>query len=219
MADNQLAVDLREETGKGSARKMRAAGRIPGICYGAGADPTWISLDPRELEKLMSASAAGINTLIDLAGPGGLDGKLVMIKDLQRDPIAGHLLHADLYTVDVEKSIQVSVPVHLAGSAQGVKMGGIQDQVLREVELSCLPRAIPEELRVDVTQLGVGDSIHVRDIALPEGVTLLTDAALSVVAIVAPAVAAAEEEEGEEAEAAAEVAEEAPAPEKAESSD
>ena len=219
MADNQLAVDLRPETGKGAARKMRAVGRIPGVCYGAGGASTQIALDPRELEKLMASSAAGVNTLIDLAGPGELNGKLVMIKELQRDPVVGNLLHADLYAVDVEKRIQVSVPIHLLGSAHGVKMGGIQDQVLREVELSCLPRAIPEELKIDVSQLEIGQSVHVRDIELPEGVTLLTEPALSVVAIVAPAATAGEAEEGLEVEVAAEIAEERPAAESADSSD
>lgn len=203
MAETELAVEPRENTGKGVARKLRAAGRIPGVCYGAGAETKPIQLDPRALDQVIHSSAAGINTLIDLKGPEGLGGKLVLVKELQRDPVRGHLLHADLYEVDVKKAIHVSVPIHVSGTPRGViQEGGILDMVLREIELSCLPRSIPEELRLDVSELDVGDSLHVRDLALPEGVTLLSDGDLSVLSVVAPA--AAEEEaapaEGEEAE-------------------
>ena len=199
MAENELNIELRDSSGKGAARKMRAAGRIPGIFYAAGEAGQSVALDPRVLDRLISASAAGINTLFDLKGGGALDGKRVLVKEIQRDPVTGSPLHADLYAVDQDRTIQVSVPYRLTGTAAGVKMGGIVDHSLREVELSCLPRWIPEEIQVDIGELDVGDSLHVRDIALPENVTLISDPDLSVVSIVAPA--AAEEEavaEGEE---------------------
>jgi large subunit ribosomal protein L25 len=217
VAEYELNIELRDVKGKGAARKLRAVGRIPGIFYGADETAQSIALDPRALDRLVAASAAGMNTLFDLKGGGALEGKRVLVKEIQRDPVRGTPLHADLYAVDLDRTIQVSVPYHLTGSARGVKMGGIVDHSLREVELSCLPRWIPEEIPVDISELDVGDSLHVRDIPLPENVTLISDADLSVVSIVAPAAveeaAAASEEvapeepaEGEEAEAPSEPA-------------
>jgi large subunit ribosomal protein L25 len=201
MAENALAVESRSATGKGVARKLRATGRIPGIFYGGGSEPLPVQVEAHALVRLLETSSAGMNTLIDLKG-GGLDGKVVLVKELQRDPVNGAALHADFYAVDVDRLVTVSVPVHLEGTAVGVKMGGIVDHALREVELECLPRAIPEELRIDVTPLEMGDSLHVRDLPLPEGVELLTDGDLPVVSVVAPRVEEEEAPTEEEAEAA-----------------
>jgi large subunit ribosomal protein L25 len=220
VAENELVVQVREASGKGIARKLREAGRIPGICYGRNAPSVSITLNRTALERLLKASTAGMNTLIDLRVEGGghYDGKPVLVKELQRDPVTGRALHADLYAVDLQQTIQVSVPVHVTGSAEGVKMGGILDQTLREIELECMPQAIPQEIPVDVTPLGIGQSLHVRDLALPEGVTLLSDPELAVVLVAAPTVeevpAEAEAEAEEEAAAPAEEAE-APAEESA----
>jgi large subunit ribosomal protein L25 len=209
VAENALVVAARKETGKGVARKLRGAGRIPGVCYGGSASSVPITLDPRALERLLTRSDAGVNTLIDLKVEGGgeFDGRVVLLKELQRDPVSGRFLHADLYAVDLEQTVSVSVPICLTGIAEGVTMGGILDQSLRELDLECLPRSIPEEIPVDVTALGLGQSLHVRDLMMPEGVTLISDLDISVVSVVAPAAveeaAPAEEEvalaEGEEA--------------------
>ena len=186
MPDLQLAVEARATSGKGHARKLRAKGRIPAVCYAPGTGATAIQLDPKELDRLLHKSSAGMNTLIDLRG-GGLDGKVVLVKELQRDPVMGSLLHADLFAVDVDKAIEVKVPVRIVGTPTGVTFGGgILDFPLREIEVLCLPRAIPEELPIDVAALQVGDSIHVRDIALPAGVELVSDPELSVVSVVLP---------------------------------
>lgn len=206
MAEHVLAIETRSATGKGAARKLRATGMIPGVYYGGGSDPQPVQLNARELVRLLETSSAGINTLIDLKG-AALDGKVVLVKELQRDPVNGAALHADFYAVDVDRKVTVNVPVHLEGTAIGVKMGGIVDHALREIELECLPRAIPEELRIDVSALELGDSLHVRDIPLPAGVEVLTDVDLSVVSVVAPRVeeeeaAPAEGEEAAEGEAA-----------------
>lgn len=201
MSDYELAVEIRDGSGKGAARKLRATGRIPGICYGGGAAPQSIHLDPLALNRVITRSAAGVNTLIDLKG-GGLDGKVVLVKELQRDPVTGTLLHADLYSVDVDRTVEVEVPIHLSGTPVGVELGGgILEHSLRELQLECLPRAIPEEITADVSSLELGDSLHVRDLVLPEGVTLVSDPDLSVVSVVAPR---AEEEPTVVAEAAAE---------------
>ena len=218
MAENELVVEVREGAGKGAARKLRAAGRIPGVCYGRTLPSVGISLDPRALEHLLATSTAGMNTLFQLRieGVGDFDGKAVMVRELQRNPVNGRLLHADLYAVDLEQSIDVSVPLHITGTAAGVKMGGILDQALRALDLECMPQAIPREISVEVSALEIGDTIHVRDLVLPGGVSLLSDPDLAVVSVVAPAVeevAAPAAEEVPEAEAAAaeeEAAEEAP---------
>jgi large subunit ribosomal protein L25 len=190
VSENLLQIEVRGGTGKGVARKLRAAGRIPAVLYGRGAAAVSLALDPRALEQLLKTSAAGLNTLIDLAVEGRTDlaGKVVLVKELQREPVRGKLMHADLYEVDLTKTIQVSVPLHVVGNARGVAMaGGILDHALRELEVECLPRAIPDEIEVDVTELDVGGSIHVRDLRLPEGVKLLSDPDLSVVSVVLPA--------------------------------
>jgi large subunit ribosomal protein L25 len=185
-SDQQLAVEPRAGNGKGHARKLRAAGRIPAVCYAPGSAATAIQLDPKALDRLLLKSSAGMNTLIDLSG-GGLDGKVVLVKELQRDPVTSVLLHADLFAVDIDKPIEVKVPVRIVGTPTGVTFGGgILDFPLREIEVLCLPRAIPEDLPIDVAALQVGDSIHVREIALPAGVELISDPDLSVVSVVLP---------------------------------
>jgi large subunit ribosomal protein L25 len=209
MGEYALSVELRGARGKGVARKLRAAGRIPGVCYRRNAEPAAISLDPRELELLLRKASAGMNTLIDLrvAGGGDFDGRQVLVKELQRDPITGAYLHADLYAVDLTQKIHVSVPVHLKGVAAGVALaGGIMDHATRELDVECLPNAIPEEFAVDVSALEIGHSIHVRDLAVPEGVAILNDPDVPIVSVVAPSIAeeaapAAAAAEGEAAEA------------------
>jgi large subunit ribosomal protein L25 len=186
VGDHQLAVEPRAGCRKGHARKLRAAGRIPAVCYSPGSAATRITLDPKALDRLLLKSSAGMNTLIDLSG-GGLDGKVVLVKELQRDPVTSVLLHADLFAVDIDKPIEVKVPVRIVGTPTGVTFGGgILDFPMREIEVLCLPRAIPEDLPIEVGALQVGDSIHVREIALPAGVELISDPDLSVVSVVLP---------------------------------
>jgi large subunit ribosomal protein L25 len=165
-------------------------------------------LDPRPLEKALRTSSAGLNTLFDVKGGGAFDGRSVLVKELQRDPVQGSLLHADFYAVDLTKEIEVSVPVHLVGSAAGLLNGGIVDHQLREIQVKCLPTAIPESFSLDVSALDIGDTLHVRDVLLPEGVTLVSNLDLGVVSVVIPAKA---EEEVAAAEAAAAEAAAAPA--------
>ena len=186
MTVNTLVAEARDATGKGVARRLRAAGRIPAVVYGRGVASKSISIDPSALLRLLQSSGAGINTLVELR----LDGaaRTVLVKELQRDPVRGRPLHADFYLVELDKTVEVSVPIRLVGKAQGVEFGGIVDHPLREIELECLPRAIPESVDVDVSALGIGDSIHVRDLVLPEGVQVRTDADQAVASVIAPSV-------------------------------
>jgi len=213
VAENTLNVEGREATGKGVARKLRAAGRIPGNCYGQSGTQS-ISLDPAALDRLIRASASGANTLINLkvAGGGSFDGKKVLLKEMQRDPVSNAPLHADFFALDLANTIDIAIPVRATGTPVGVTMGeGILDQVLREIHVECLPNAIPEEILADVTELEIGMSIHVRDLPLPAGVKLLSDGDLSVISVVAPKAieeeVPAEEELTEEEAAAAAAAE------------
>ena len=161
--------------------------------------------------------------VIALEGSGGVEGKTVMIKELQREAVRGALWHADLHLINATESVMVSVPVHTTGTAIGTVSGGLVDHAHREVELICLVSAIPDELVMDITALDLGDSLHAGDLQLPTGVELKTDPDIALLSIVAPAkleeeapVEGAEELEGEAAEGEAPADGEEGATEKAE---
>jgi large subunit ribosomal protein L25 len=216
VGDFSIVAEERAGTGKGANRRLRAQGRIPAVVYGRGKATRQLTLDPVELSKLLKRSGSGINTLIDLKV--GSAETVVLVREIQREPVGGSWLHADLYEVDLRQKIQVRVPLHIVGRPMGVENGGILDHPLREVEIECLPRAIPDSVEVNVSALDVGDSIHVRDLVLPEGATMLSDADLAVASVVLPkaeeeqpVAAAAEAVEGVPvAEGAAPAAEPAP---------
>ena len=188
MSENVLAVELRDGTGKSVTRKLRRAGRVPAVVYGHGKASVSLTFDPKSLESILKTSDAGVNTLIGLEGDSVIAGKTVLVKELQRDPIHGSLVHADLFEVDPEEKIAVSVPVHVVGMAEGITMGGILDHALREIELECLPSAIPDAIELDVTSLKLGESIHVRDLTVAEGVSVRTHDELPVVSVILPTV-------------------------------
>lgn len=205
MGEYSIVAEERTGTGKGANRKLRATGRIPAIVYGRGKPTRQVTLDPTPLAKMLKSADSGINTLIDLRI--GSQETVVLVREIQRDPVSGRWIHADLFELDLQKTIEVRVPLHIVGKPMGVENGGILDHPLREVEIECLPRAIPDSVEVDVSNLDVGDSIHVRDLVLPEGATMLSDPDLAVASVVLPKA----EEEAKPAEAAA-VAAEAAAP-------
>jgi large subunit ribosomal protein L25 len=185
VAENVLSAEPRSGVGKGVNRKLRAAGRIPGVVYGKKREPQAIQLDPTALERLLRGSGAGLNTLIDLSIGGRTD--TVLVKELQRHPVLGAFWHVDFYQVDLTRKITVAVPIHFVGKARGVEFGGILDHPLRELEVECLPRSIPEFVEVDVSNLEIGQAIHVSELVLPEGVEVKTDATLPVASVVLPA--------------------------------
>jgi large subunit ribosomal protein L25 len=191
MSETALVVESRAATGKGAVRKLRAAGRIPAILYGQGKESVPLSIDPRALEKVLRVG--GANALLDLTVEGRpeLGSPVALVKELQRHPIRGTIMHADLYQVDLTRTVEVEVPVHLIGKAKGIDFGGILEHSLREIALECLPRSIPASIEVDVSNMEVGDVIHVRDLVLPPGVSLMSDPDLGVVHVALPA---AEEE-------------------------
>lgn len=212
MGDVTFAVESRTERGKGAARKLRARGLAPGVVYGGGREATAIAFDVKGLDRLIATSHGGLNTLIDLSGDSEASGRTVIAKDLQREPVRGGITHADFYEINLSQKIEVSVPINLTGTPEGVVLGGVLDQQQREISLLCLPNAIPDEIEVDVSGMELGDSLHVDQIATPDGTELTTEGALTIATVLVPRglkdgegeVAAAEGEEGAEGEESAE---------------
>jgi large subunit ribosomal protein L25 len=222
MAEMKLQVERRDETGKGSARKVRADGKVPAILYGKGLEPTAIAVDRRALFGAFHTDA-GTNVLLDIQ----LDGKnvLAIAREIQRDPVRGTVLHADFIKVDRTQQIEVEVPIHLVGESPGVKEGGVLEQPLFTVDVRCRVTDVPENIEADISHLVIGDSLRVAELSVAEG-EILTNAEAVVVAVAAPiseeqleamvaeAAAPAEEEEAvptEEEEAAPEEGAEAEA--------
>jgi len=191
--------------GKNEARRLRARGRVPGVLYGAKKETVAVSLDPKQISRILQ-SATGHNTSFDLAVDG--EKARVMIVDWQYDPMYGALLHIDLKRIAMDEKIKVKVPIHLVGEAEGVKQqGGILDQVLREVEVECLPGDIPSHIDADVTQLVFGTVLRVSDLDHGGKLKFLTDAGQTVAHITS----VKEEEVAPTPEAVAEAAAAAPA--------
>lgn len=196
-----IEAELRTETGKNAMNRLRAAGRIPAVLYGAGKQTLPVSLNPRHLRGLLRAG--GQNEIFELRVQGG-ESTPAMIVETQREPVQETVLHLDLHRIAMDRKLRVSVPVVLAGEAQGVKQqGGVLELVLREVEVECFPADIPARLTLDVGSLMLGQSIHIQDLQqqLGEKVELLQEAHGVVCHVVALKVV--EEKPAEEAVAAA----------------
>ena len=184
---------------KGHARRVRVAGLIPAVVYGAGQPAVAVTVDPRAVTKILH-SETGHNTIFDLDITGQQGGK-AMIVDWQNEPIKGKLLHIDMKRIAMDKMMRVSVPVQLTGVPVGVKtQGGVLDQILREVEIECLPTDIPSHLDVDVSELELNAGIHISDLphsgsikylgeedALVAHVTTIKETAEDIAAAAAPA--------------------------------
>jgi large subunit ribosomal protein L25 len=204
MSEFVVAAESRTETGKGSNRRLRGRGLIPGIVYGGGKEAVSVAVSPRQITEILR-SASGENTLFDIE----IEGKRrkVILKEFQREPLKGQLLHADFFEVALDKPIEVSVHIELVGTPTGVKnQGGLLDFITRELEIECLPTDIPEKITVDVSDLELGRHLRVSEVELPsDRITLLTDVDVVIAHVVTPRadVAAAEEEEEEEEAAAA----------------
>jgi large subunit ribosomal protein L25 len=211
----KLKAEKREESGKGPARKLRAAGRIPAVLYGHDMDPVPLSVDAKELFHVLHGSA-GSNVLVDLEVDGA--GHLALPREIQRDVVRARYIHIDFLAVRRDEKVSVSVPVLVVGESPGVKAGGVLEHHLWELAVECLPGDVPEGLEVDVSRLQVGDSLRVEDLVPPGGVTILTPLDDAVLSVVIPQVRVVEEVEAvAEEEAAAEGAEAAsPAEEAAE---
>src|SRR5512144_1468647 len=184
MPEFVVPAESRSETGKNVNRRLRSRGMIPGVVYAAGKEAVPVSVSPREIGAILK-SAAGENTLFDL-DLGGSRRK-VILKEYQREPLRGKLLHADFYEVALDKAITVSVHIELEGTPVGVKLqGGIVDFVTRELEIECLPADIPAKITVDIAHLELGKHLRVSDLKLPDKVKVLVEPDVVVAHVVLP---------------------------------
>ncbi|MGD8342343.1 MAG: 50S ribosomal protein L25/general stress protein Ctc [Desulfobacterales bacterium] len=214
MEQINLEAQVRKTTGNGPARVLRREGRIPAILYGPKTDPIMLSIDNKEFEQIVKKASIGSALLKLEIKNGQTDARSAMVKELQTHPVTGQFLHVDFYEVDLARKINAMVPVTVTGKSQGVEDGGILQIVRRELEVFCLPTAIPEAIEVDISELEIGGSIHVKEIALPGDIELPEDVDFTVITVLAPKVEEVVVEEEELAEGE-EVAEEG-APEAAE---
>jgi large subunit ribosomal protein L25 len=183
-----LTAEIREGVGKEKAKKLRAKGLIPAIFYGPRSQTIPLVIDSKELAKALQTEA-GENVLIDLDIRKGAqsDRKVVMLKDIQIDPLQRKTLHTDFYEVAMDEMVIVEVPVHLMGKPEGTKMGGILEQVRRVIQIQCFPGDIPKSIDIDVSPLKIGDSIHVQDIKV-EKAKIISDTNFTIATVVPPVV-------------------------------
>jgi large subunit ribosomal protein L25 len=200
----EIKVERREGRGKSGARKLRRTGVVPAIFYGPGRATVAVGVKAEEFQRKLSHLEG--SHLIRLVNDGGKDAELhdkaVLLREVQRHPTTDEVLHVDFFEVSLTERLTVSVPLHFIGKAAGVVEGGILQPILRELEVECLPTEIPEFIEVDVSALGIHEAVHLAEVKLPEGVTLISDPTQTVVTVLPPTV--------EEAKPAAEAAEAVP---------
>lgn len=199
MAQQMLAARVREQTGKGAARKMRRNGEIPGVFYGPSSDPILLTVGYSDMERILKqASSENIVLDLELQGSGSSGTKKAILKELQVDPTKDTYLHVDFYEISMDRKITVNVAVNLVNTPVGVTKGGILEQIRRELPTSCLPDRIMDSIEVDVSALDIGDAIHVEDIQFPEGVECEEDGHLTLAVVSAPQAEEVEEVPEEE---------------------
>jgi large subunit ribosomal protein L25 len=200
----EIEVEERTQLGRSGARQARRQGLVPGVVYGGKRQTVPVLIDSKRIQGLLS-SESGMNTIFMLNLKGKGAKRHVMIRDFQRDPVTNDLVHADFIRILMDEKVEVAVPVHIAGIAEGVKnQGGLLDFVMRDIRISCLPSQIPEHFVADVTALEIGDSVKVEDLARDAGLQILTPGDQTVVVISPPV---KEQDEVEEAAEDAEAAE------------
>lgn len=196
----KLKAEGREGSGKGPARRLRAAGKVPAVVYGHGMDPVSVTVDVRDLYQALH-TGAGANVLVDLK-VGGKE-HLVLAREIQRDYVRGTFVHVDFLAIRRDQKITVDVPVRVIGESPGVKAGGVVEHHLWDLSVECLPGDVPEAIEVDISTLELGDGFRVASLELPSGATMLTPAEETILAVVTPQVLKIEEEEEAAAEEAA----------------
>ena len=203
----ELQTTVRKSTGNSPARSLRRAGQIPAVLYGPKMETVLLSVNIKDLEQVFKQGNA-FQVILNLVIQNGKKvTKAAMVKELQTHPVSGNFIHIDFYEIDMKRQINVMVPIITNGQSVGVENGGMLNIVRREIELLCLPGDIPEAIEIDITDLDIGDSIHIEDIPLGENVEVSADFNFTVVTVLSPTVE--EEEVVEEEEAELEAGEEA----------
>ena len=200
----ELQAATRTTSGNGPSRTLRREGRVPAILYGPSADPCMLSVSTKDMETIFKQSSVS-RSIFNMVIDGGKMKKAAMIKELQTHPVDRRLIHIDFYEVDMSRKVRVHVPVVTTGRAAGVEMGGMLQLIRRELEVLCLPNAIPQTINIDVTQLEMGQSVHVEDIPIGEGVEIPHEVNFTILTISSQK--KAEEGEAEAGEAEEEAAE------------
>lgn len=204
-----LKAERREESGKGVARRLRASGRLPAVIYGGGGEALPVTLDAHDT-NLLFHSISVENTIVNVEVEGEGAPMPSLIREIQTHPYRPDILHVDFLRVQTGVEVELDVPIHLVGTATGVKdQSGVLEQTIYMLPISCIPSLIPEEVVFDVSALEIHDTVHVSDLELPEGVEVLMDPARTVCSVQAPSLAEVEEEEEEEVEEPTLVGEEA----------
>jgi large subunit ribosomal protein L25 len=182
----KLTAERRTAIGRSAVRKLKAAGSVPAVIYGAKDKPETLQVSRRDINAMLS-HAAGENILVELEIAG--KSRLALVQEVQHAPLGGAILHVDFHAVSMDEVIQADVPLEPTGIANGVKnMGGLLEQNLRSLAIECLPRDLPDLITVDVSALDIGDAIHVREIQLPTGVTTRIQPDLTAFSVLAPTV-------------------------------
>ncbi|MCI5072616.1 50S ribosomal protein L25 [bacterium] len=181
-----LKLNLREEIGKGAARKTRANKELPGVFYGPGMK-TPLNVTANTLEFAKVHKQARVNSILKIESEHkDLTGKMALLKEVQLHPVTENRLHFDLFEVKAGETFKLTLPIVLEGKPKGVAEGGKLQQIRRSIEIKCLPKDIPTQLKIDVSDMNVGDILHINDITLPEGVSILGDANVTIASVVIP---------------------------------
>ncbi len=184
----KLAAERRTEIGRSAVRKLKARGAVPAIIYGAKDKPEPLQISRRDINALLS-HASGENILVELEIAGDGKNRLALVQEVQHSPVGGDVLHIDFHAVSMDERIEAEVPLEPTGIANGVKnFGGLLEQNVRALAIECFPRDLPDKITVDISTLNIGDSIHVRDVPLPEGVRTKVPPDLTVFSVLAPTV-------------------------------
>ena len=184
----KLKAEARTEVGRSAARKLKARGLVPAVVYGGKQKPQPLQVSAREMNAILS-HASGENILVELEVAGEKSNRTALVQEIQHAPLGGRILHIDFHAVSMDETIHAEVPLESIGVANGVKnFGGLLEQSLRFLPIECLPRDLPDRITVDVSALNIGDTIHVRDIQVPNGVVAKAQPDLTAFSVVAPTV-------------------------------
>src|SRR2546428_4741665 len=184
----KLKAEPRTATGRSAARRLKARGIVPAVVYGGKEKSQPLQVSARDINATLS-HASGENILVELEIAGQKATRTALLQEVQHSPVGGDILHVDFHAISMDEKIQADVPLEPLGIATGVKnFGGLLEQNLRVLPIECLPRDLPDKVTVDVSALNIGDSIHVRDIKLPDGVTAKTPVDLTGFSVLAPVV-------------------------------
>lgn len=178
-----IKAKLRESTGNSPARALRRMGEVPAVIYGPGKDTVLLSVSNKDLEDILKKGNIKQALLNIEIQNGSSHARTAMIKELQTHPLSRKLLHVDFYEISMDRKIKVKIPVVTKGIAKGIDSGGMLQVIKREIEVLCLPVGIPESIEVDITELDIGDSIHVKDLVLPQEVEFPDDINYTVVTV------------------------------------